>query len=86
MQNVMQKHSLMLLKFWWVHFLLLHLFFQYFDMRYDKNGLPIREYYTEELKKTPKDKMRAIEYQKYYTGGAIILMFVVLVGMYLVLN
>ena len=39
----------------------------------DKNGLPVREYYTEELKKSPKDKMRAIEYQKYYTGGAIIL-------------
>ena len=55
-------------------------------MRYDKNGLPVREYYTEELKKSSKDKMRAIEYQKYYTGGAIILMFVVLVGMYLVLN
>ena len=55
-------------------------------MRYDKNGLPIREYYTEELKKNPKEKMRALEYQKYYTGGAIILMFAVLIGMYLVLN
>ena len=55
-------------------------------MRYDKNGLPIREYYTEELKKSPEDKMRAIGYQKYYTVGAIILMFLVLISMYLVLN
>ena len=54
-------------------------------MRYDKNGLPIREYYTEKLKKSPKDKMRAIGYQKYYTGGAIILMFVVLICIHLVL-
>lgn len=56
-------------------------------MRYDKNGLPIiKEYYTEELKKSTKDKMKALEYQKYYTGGAIILMFVVLACMYVVLN
>jgi len=55
-------------------------------MRYDKNGLPIKEYYTEELKKSPKDKIKAIAYQKYYTGGSIVLMFLVLLGMYLVLN
>ena len=55
-------------------------------MRYDKNGLPIKEYYTEELKKSPKNKMKSIRHQKYYTGGAIILMFAVLIGMYLVLN
>ena len=55
-------------------------------MKYDKNGLPIREYYTEELKKSSEEKVRAIRYQKYYTGGAIILMFVVLIGMYLILN
>ena len=55
-------------------------------MRYDKNGLPIKEYYTEELKKSPEKKMQALRYQKYYTGGAIILMFLVLIGMYLVLN
>jgi len=55
-------------------------------MRYDKNGLPIREYYTEELKKSSEDKMRTIGYQKYYTGGAVILMFLVLIGMYLVLS
>ena len=55
-------------------------------MRYDKNGLPIKEYYTEELKKSPDEKMRAISYQKYYTGGAIILMILVLICMYSVLN
>ena len=55
-------------------------------MRYDKKGLPVKEYYTEELKKPIIDKIKAESHQKYYTGGAIILMFVVLVGMYLVLN
>ena len=55
-------------------------------MRYDKNGLPIKEYYTEELKKSPEEKMKAIGHQKYYTGGSVILMFIVLVGMYLILN
>ena len=76
----------MLLKFWWLPSLLSYLFFRFFNMRYDKNGLPVREYYTEELKKSPEDKMKAIKYQKYYTGGAIILMFLVLIGMYSVLN
>ena len=47
-------------------------------MKYDKNGFPIKEYYTEELKKSPADKMKAIRYQKYYTGGAIVLMFLAL--------
>ena len=55
-------------------------------MRYDKNGLPIKEYYTEELKKSPEKKMQALRYQKYYTGGAIVLMLVVLICMYLILN
>ena len=55
-------------------------------MRYDQYGLPIKEYNTEELKKSPEEKMRAIRYQKYYTGGAVILMFAVLFGMYLILN
>ena len=54
-------------------------------MRYDKDGLPVNEYYSAELKKDPKDKMEALKHQKYYTGGAIVLMFLVLVGMYLVL-
>ena len=29
-------------------------------MRYDKNGLPIKEYYTEELKKSSQDKIKAL--------------------------
>ena len=41
------------------------------NMKYDKDGLPIREYYTEELKKPTADKMKAIRYQKYYTGGLL---------------
>ena len=55
-------------------------------MRYDKNGLPVKEYYTEELKKSSGEKMKALRYQKYYTGGAIILMLTVLICMYLILN
>ena len=55
-------------------------------MRYDKNGFPIREYYTEELKKSPEDKMKTLKNEKYYTVGAIILMFLVLIAMYLILN
>ena len=55
-------------------------------MRYDKNGLPVKEYYTAELKKSPEEKMKALKYQKYYTGGAIVLMFLVLIVMYLILN
>ena len=55
-------------------------------MRYDKNGLPVKEYYTEELQKTPEEKMKALKYQKYYTGGAIILMLTVLICMYIILN
>ena len=55
-------------------------------MRYDKSGLPVKEYYTEELKKPIIDKMKVERHQKYYTGGAIVLMFVVLISMYLVLN
>ena len=45
-----------------------------------------KEYYTEELEKLPKDKMESLKYQKYYTGGAIILMFVVLIFMYFLLR
>ena len=55
-------------------------------MKYDKDGLPIREYYTEELKKSFEEKMKALRYQKYYTGGAIVLMFVVLLCMYSILS
>ena len=45
-----------------------------------------KEYYTEELKKLSKDKMEALKYQKYYTAGAIILMFAVLISMYFLLR
>ena len=45
-----------------------------------------KEYYTEELDKSPNDKMKALKYQKYYTAGAIILMFVVLTSMYFLLR
>ena len=55
-------------------------------MRYDKNGLPAKEYYTQELETPISKKMKALEYQKYYTAGSIILMIFVLLGMYLVLN
>ena len=55
-------------------------------MRYDKNGLPVKEYYTEELKTPIAKKMKALEYQKYYTGASIILMFLVLLVMYFILN
>ena len=55
-------------------------------MRYDKDGLPVKEFYTEELKTPTAKKMKALEYQKYYTGGSIILMLIVLVTMYVILN
>ena len=55
-------------------------------MSYDKNGLPVKEFYTEELKTPTAKKMKALEYQKYYTGGSIILMLIVLVTMYLILS
>ena len=45
-----------------------------------------KEYYTDEMKKSFRDKMSAIENQKYYTGASIILMFLVLLAMYLVLK
>ena len=45
-----------------------------------------KEYYTEELEKSVEEKMRALQYQKYYTGGSIVLMFLVLLGMYFILN
>ena len=45
-----------------------------------------KEYYTDELEKSPHDKMRALRFQKYYTGGSIVLMFLVLLAMYFVLN
>ena len=45
-----------------------------------------KEYYTEELEKSIREKIRTLERQKYYTGGSIILMFLVLLTMYFVLR
>ena len=45
-----------------------------------------KEYYTKELEKSPEEKMRSLKYQKYYTGGSIVLMFLVLLTMYFILN
>ena len=45
-----------------------------------------KEYYTEELEKSPGEKMHSLKYQKYYTGGSIVLMFLVLLTMYFILN
>jgi len=55
-------------------------------MKYDKDGLPKKEYYTEELETSLEKKMRALKYQKYYTGGSIVLMFLVLISMYFILK
>ena len=44
-----------------------------------------KEYYADELEKLSKDKMEALKHQKYYTSGAVILMFVVLICMYFLL-
>ena len=54
------------------------------NMKYDKDGLPIREYY-KEGNIPVEDKMKAVANQKYYTAGAIIFMIIVLVCMYLIL-
>ena len=45
-----------------------------------------KEYYTEEIQKSLQEKIKALNYQKYYTGGSIVLMFLVLLAMYLILN
>jgi len=45
-----------------------------------------KEFYTEELQKTFEEKMKALTRQKYYTGGSILLMFLVLLAMYFVLK
>ena len=55
-------------------------------MKYDKNGLPVKEWYKKQLEIPFEDKLESEKNQKYYTGGAIVLMFAVLIGMYLVLN
>ena len=45
-----------------------------------------KEYYIEELKKLPKDKLEALKHQKYYTAGSIVLMVAVLVSLYFLIN
>jgi len=45
-----------------------------------------KEYYSEELEKSPREKIKALENQKYYTVGSIALMFLVLLAMYFVLS
>ena len=45
-----------------------------------------KEYYTEELEKSLREKMQGIERQKLYTGGSVALMFLVLLIMYFVLK
>ena len=45
-----------------------------------------KEYYTEEIQKSLQEKIKVLNYQKYYTGGSILLMFLVLLAMYLILN
>ena len=54
-------------------------------MRYDKNGLPAKEYYAEGNLPTV-DKIKTVRNQKYYTGGAIIFMFIVLISTYAMLK
>ena len=57
-------------------------------MEKEKTGVVMKkkEYYTEELEKSPGEKMHSLKNQKYYTGGSIVLMFLVLLIMYFVLN
>ena len=45
-----------------------------------------KEYYTEELEKSSSEKIRSLGHQKYYTGGSVILMLLVLLAMYFVLK
>jgi len=51
-----------------------------------KHRLMKEEYYTEELKKSSKNKVEAIKNQKYYTLGSIVLMLLVLTCMYFIFN
>ena len=55
------------------------------NMKYDENGLPVKGYYTEGNLHI-RDKMKAVRNQKYFTGGAIIFMIVVLISTYVMLN
>ena len=55
-------------------------------MKYDKNGLPVKEWYKKQLEIPFEDKLESEKNQKYYTGGAIIFMFIVLITTYVMLN
>ena len=56
------------------------------ETKISKVNMKKKEYYTEELEKSPEEKFRALQNQKYYTAGSIVLMFLVLLAMYFVLN
>tara|TARA_Y100001970_G_C13928164_1_gene696857 strand:- start:186 stop:335 length:150 start_codon:yes stop_codon:yes gene_type:complete len=45
-----------------------------------------KEYYTEEMEKSIEDKIKALNNQKYFTAGSIILMFIVLLIMFFILG
>ena len=45
-----------------------------------------KEYYSEEMEKSFEVKNKALQNQKYFTAGSIVLMFLVLIAMYLILN
>ena len=55
-------------------------------MKYDKNGLPVREWYKKQLEIPFTEKLKSEKNQKYYTGGSIVLMFAVIVCMFLILQ
>ena len=58
----------------------------YFQDLKKSNDMKKKEYYTEDLEKSLNDKIKALKMQKYYTGGSVVLMFLILLAMYLVLN
>ena len=52
----------------------------------DNKIMKKKEYYTDELEKSPSEKMQALKNQKYYTTGSIALMFLVFLLMYFILK
>lgn len=45
-----------------------------------------KEFYTEDMEKSSVEKMQALNRQKYYTAGSIVLMILVLLTMYFILR
>ncbi len=45
-----------------------------------------KEYYSEEMEKTYEEKKKALQHQKYFTAGSVVLMFLVLLAMFIVLK